>query len=251
MKTSKFSAHSLWSILMLCFASMFHGAIAQVDENAPMITVEITPSAAYGIAEDARPSEDINGNGVLDAGEDLNGNAGVDVDSGIAAVELTGDVSNLELILDDFVPGDLAPIVFFSVRLEDESLPGYGLLLATDGVGNEASYFIELGPPITAQAYATPAPTTTWWPTASTWPTSTPYPTYATTPYYTYAATPYYSYYGKGYSKGKGKGGTSMSYKGVSGSLLDTVSITYTTSNISLYIYFVLYSYRKARAAPR
>jgi len=119
------------------------------DANAPTITMTLDSSIAFGIAEDNRPTEDTNSNGVLDNGEDLNGNGMIDIDAGIRSIELTGNVKNLELMVDDFEAGDLVPIVFFTVRLEDETKAGSGIVLVTDGAGNTASFSLDFDEPTT------------------------------------------------------------------------------------------------------
>eukprot|EP00977_Amphora_coffeiformis_P016039 scaffold4860_cov171-Amphora_coffeaeformis.AAC.1 len=146
----KFSAFSPWCIFGLCLSCMCIGvrsSSALYDANAPTITMTLESTVAFGIAQDNRPSEDRNGNGRLDDGEDQNGNGITDDDSGIKSVELKGNVRNLELFVDDFTPGDLAPIVFFTVRLEDDTKSGSGLLLVTNGAGNTASFSLEFGIP--------------------------------------------------------------------------------------------------------
>lgn len=82
-----------------------------------------------------RRSEDVNGNGKLDAGEDLNGNGYLDRDTGVFKVELEPGSINLKLNCLAFVPGALS--VSFSLTLIDPALPGSGMLRVADGVGNE------------------------------------------------------------------------------------------------------------------
>ncbi|ACM21651.1 hypothetical protein Geob_3308 [Geotalea daltonii FRC-32] len=97
-----------------------------------------------------RRSEDVNGNGKLDAGEDLNGNGYLDRDTGVFKIELEPGANNLKLTTLAFVPGALS--VGFSVTLIDSALPGSGLLRVTDGVGNEvlSPITLSLVPTLTA-----------------------------------------------------------------------------------------------------
>lgn len=87
-----------------------------------------------------RRSEDINNNGLLDDGEDVNGDGQLDRDRGIFRIELQ-DSENLALDVVAFVPGDLA--VDFVIRRVDASLPASGNLFITDGAGNSTVTPIE------------------------------------------------------------------------------------------------------------
>lgn len=87
-----------------------------------------------------RRSEDINHNGLLDDGEDVNGDGQLDRDRGIFRIELQ-DADNLALDVVAFVPGDLA--VDFVIRRVDASLPASGNLFITDGAGNSTVTPIE------------------------------------------------------------------------------------------------------------
>lgn len=89
-----------------------------------------------------RRSEDVNGNGRLDAGEDLNANGYLDRDTGVFRVELEPGSINLRVNNPAFVPGALS--VSFSVTLIDPALPGSGTLRVADGVGNEVRSPISL-----------------------------------------------------------------------------------------------------------
>ncbi|ELI0634495.1 IgGFc-binding protein [Vibrio harveyi] len=82
-----------------------------------------------------RRTEDVNGNGVLDEGEDLNQDGVLDVDTGIFRVTLSDDSENLKLDTAAFVPGALE--VNFQVTLLDDSAPGTGTLIVSDGAGNK------------------------------------------------------------------------------------------------------------------
>ena len=81
-----------------------------------------------------RRSEDVNGNGKLDSGEDLNGNGFLDRDTGIFKIELEPGSANLQINMLSFIPGALS--VNFSITLIDPKKPGTGVLRISDGVGN-------------------------------------------------------------------------------------------------------------------
>lgn len=89
-----------------------------------------------------RRSEDLNGNGILDPGEDLNGDGLLDKDTGIFRVELEAGSSNLKLEILPFIPGEVT--AYFSISLLDPKLPGSGILLVSDGVGNVNSSPVSL-----------------------------------------------------------------------------------------------------------
>jgi hypothetical protein len=112
------------------------------DTNPPICEVSIFDDTAHGSAKDNRPSEDINGNGILDPGEDLNGNGRIDEDTGIFFVALEPGSDNLQLDVDPFTPGD--SLVTFEVTLLDSNRPGAGIVTATDGDGNKCSTSIKL-----------------------------------------------------------------------------------------------------------
>lgn len=112
------------------------------DANPPICDISISGDTATGSATDNRPSEDTNGNGVLDPGEDLNGNGQIDEDTGIFFVVLEPGSTNLVLSVDPFTPGD--PVVTYTVTLMDPSVPGNGTVTATDGAGNTCSVQIDL-----------------------------------------------------------------------------------------------------------
>jgi hypothetical protein len=112
------------------------------DANPPICQVTIGVDTATGSATDNRPSEDTNGNGVLDPGEDLNNNGQIDEDTGIFFVVLEPGSINLSLTVDPFTPGD--PVVTFTVTLINPNQPGSGVVTATDGAGNTCSKNIAL-----------------------------------------------------------------------------------------------------------
>ncbi len=94
-------------------------------------------------ATDDRPSEDSNGNGVLDPGEDLNGNNQIDVDTGIFSVSLQPGTINMELFTF-FTPG--SPFVFIELQTEEFNSPASTVLQVIDGAGNTCMPAIQLGP---------------------------------------------------------------------------------------------------------
>lgn len=112
------------------------------DANPPLCSFTPAGTSGSGNAEDDRPSEDVNNNGVLDPGEDLNNNGQIDKDTGIFLVELNPGSSNLTLDVDSFVPG--AGVVNYTVNTTDPGQPGIGTLTATDGAGNTCSVQIDL-----------------------------------------------------------------------------------------------------------
>jgi hypothetical protein len=113
------------------------------DANAPICNVKFEGTSFYGTAMDARASEDVNNNDVLDPGEDLNGNGQIDEDTGIFFVVLAPGSVNLNLQVDPFVPGE--PSIGYTVSLIDPMLPGNGSVVVTDGAGNTCSSDIDFG----------------------------------------------------------------------------------------------------------
>jgi len=112
------------------------------DAYPPVIVITTTIDTATGSATDNRPSEDLNSNGILDAGEDINANGQIDKDTGIASVTLDPSSTNLVLTVSPFTPGD--PSVNFSLALADPNLPGSGAVIATDVAGNSSSEPVSL-----------------------------------------------------------------------------------------------------------
>lgn len=110
------------------------------DANPPLCDVD---DMGAGTGTDNRPSEDVNGNGVLDPGEDLNGNGEIDEDTGIFFITLLDGSVNLSLAVDMFVPGD--PIVGFTATTTDPNFPGVGTVRVTDGAGNTCEAIVQLG----------------------------------------------------------------------------------------------------------
>lgn len=90
-----------------------------------------------------RRSEDINGNGKLDAGEDVNGNGILDRDTGIFKIEFLAGATNLKLDVLAFVPGSLS--VPFSITRLDATKPGSGILRIQDGAGNKKEIPVSIG----------------------------------------------------------------------------------------------------------
>jgi len=113
------------------------------DTNPPICDLWQVDDVTYaGSGTDNRPSEDVNGNGILDPGEDLNGNGLIDEDTGIFRVGLEPGSTNLLLTVDSFVPGD--PIVGYTVTLIDTSQDGSGTVKVTDGAGNTCTSEISI-----------------------------------------------------------------------------------------------------------
>jgi hypothetical protein len=106
------------------------------DENSPLCSLILSdnPALYNGSGTDNRPTEDVNLNGILDAGEDLNGNGKIDKDKGVFFVELLPGFSNLSLNVPSFVPG--AGVVNYTLSLVDPNLPASGTVRVTDGAGN-------------------------------------------------------------------------------------------------------------------
>ena len=114
------------------------------DANAPLCDVVIEGGSASGTARDDRPSEDVDGDGVLDPGEDLNGNGQIDTDSGVFFVVLDeAESENVSLTVAPFVPG--ASAVPFQVDLIDGRFPGTGVICISDGAGNLSKCSVDLG----------------------------------------------------------------------------------------------------------
>ena len=113
------------------------------DHNPPICQLlSTTNTSASATVTDNRPTEDVNGNGILDPGEDLNGNGVIDRDTGVFFVQLAAGSVNLQLNVTAFVPGD--PIVHYTVNLINPALPGTGTVVASDGAGNTCSLSFQL-----------------------------------------------------------------------------------------------------------
>ncbi|MEM8711049.1 MAG: IgGFc-binding protein [Planctomycetota bacterium] len=113
------------------------------DENAPLCDLTLSPGLVAGVARDDRPSEDVNGNGVLDVGEDLNGNGRIDEDTGVFFVALEAGATNLDLTVTPFQPG--APTVSFEVRAVNGTADASGSVRITDGAGNVTLCPVDIG----------------------------------------------------------------------------------------------------------
>lgn len=116
------------------------------DANPPLCDTDVLegpPRYVTGSAQDARPSEDVNDNQILDPGEDLNGNELIDEDTGIFFVQLAPGALNLALTVDPFTPAD--PSATFRIDAVDPALPATGTLVVTDGAGNTCQAPITLG----------------------------------------------------------------------------------------------------------
>ncbi len=121
------------------------------DTNPPTYELEISADykSAVGSVSDNRPSEDTNGNGILDPGEDLNGNGQIDEDTGI--YEIKGGGTNINLIVNSFTPGD--GIVTFEINLIDTNYIGFGSITVMDGANNDITIPISLGNPYPQQGF--------------------------------------------------------------------------------------------------
>lgn len=82
-----------------------------------------------------RRSEDTNGNGSLDAGEDINANGILDRDRGVFKLELLPGTTNLTFQVTEFVAGQ-SPLLNFRLDLIDTSFDGAGRLRVEDLNGN-------------------------------------------------------------------------------------------------------------------
>lgn len=139
------------SLMLLSSLSVDAATILPLDTNPPNcslsrsggeVPVIISPDGAiinsfptvFAFAEDSRPSEDANANGILDPGEDLNGNGLIDVDTGIYSIVLEAGAVNLAITVNTFIPGD--PYVYYLLEVIDTALPGVGEVVVTDGAGN-------------------------------------------------------------------------------------------------------------------
>ncbi len=82
-----------------------------------------------------RRTEDTNSNGVLDAGEDINANGVLDRDRGVFKIDLLTGSTNLTFEVTEFVAGQ-SPLINFKFDLVDASLDGSGRLRVEDLNGN-------------------------------------------------------------------------------------------------------------------
>lgn len=130
------------------------------DANPP--TCDVDPITGVNEAtvtvRDDRPSEDTNGNLVLDAGEDLNGNGLIDEDTGIFFVALAPGSTNLALDPPAFQPGDAT--VDVTVRTIDAGMDASGGIVVTDGAGNETTCAVDLSGNL-GQPVCVPVPNST------------------------------------------------------------------------------------------
>ena len=84
-----------------------------------------------------RRTEDVNGNGVLDASEDTNANGVLDRDRGVFKIELLPGATNLVLQVTEFVAGQ-SPLINFRIDLVDQNVDGTGRVRVEDLNGNSA-----------------------------------------------------------------------------------------------------------------
>lgn len=114
--------------------ALFQFINPQGDPWNPVCNLTGTGPLWNGSATDNTPSEDTNGNGVLDPGEDGNGNGVIDRDTGIFFVQMAAGSVNLVLTVDPFTPGD--PMATYTVQAQDPNIPASGTIVVTDGAGN-------------------------------------------------------------------------------------------------------------------
>ncbi len=110
------------------------------DEALPVCAplTRLEDGSFLGSAADDRPSEDSNGNRILDTGEDLDGDGFIDEDTGINSVTLADGSVNLRVTPDDtFMSGD--PTVEFRVDRINPTAPASGSVQVEDGAGNPCS----------------------------------------------------------------------------------------------------------------
>ena len=81
-----------------------------------------------------RRTEDINGNNILDEGEDEDGDGLIDIDGGIYRIVLDENATNVQLNVQEYIPGSTR--VEFTISLIDQNKPGSGTVIVSDGAGN-------------------------------------------------------------------------------------------------------------------
>ncbi|MBA6224109.1 IgGFc-binding protein [Colwellia sp. MB02u-18] len=111
------------------------------DAFLPVCSLDINNNAGTGSVTDNKPTEDVNGNGILDPGEDSNGNNVIDNDTGVFFVEMINGVNAISSI-DPFIPGDGQ--VNFTIDLIDPGQSGSATITGTDGAGNTCSVNFEV-----------------------------------------------------------------------------------------------------------
>jgi IgGFc binding protein len=104
------------------------------DPYLPICQMTLNGDIFAANATDNKPTEDLNGNKILDAGEDTNGNGVIDRDTGIFAVELSPSATNLSLDVPAFVPG--VPTLAFNVNILNDQQAASGLVTVKDGAGH-------------------------------------------------------------------------------------------------------------------
>jgi hypothetical protein len=125
--------------------ALFEFINPQGDANPPICDVVITagpPPSGSMTATDNRPTEDTNGNGVLDPGEDLNGNGQIDEDTGIFFINVLS-ATNVVVNVPPFIPGD-GQVSGITVDLINQGANGSATIEATDGAGNTCEAVIDL-----------------------------------------------------------------------------------------------------------
>jgi hypothetical protein len=123
--------------------ALFEFINPQGDANPPIcdFVIDATPSGSM-TATDNRPTEDTNGNGVLDPGEDLNNNGQIDEDTGIFFINVLV-ATNTIVTVPPFIPGD-GQVSGILVDLINPGVNGSATIEATDGAGNTCEAVIDL-----------------------------------------------------------------------------------------------------------
>lgn len=126
---------------IFAFGGIGGGAIFD-DDHPPVCSITPVTGGFAGIATDDAPSEDSNGNNLLDPGEDLDGDGAIGNDTGIFALVLDGAL-NMGFDPDAFAPG--ASSVEFSASPTDSSKISVGTVIATDGSGKSCEENLSSG----------------------------------------------------------------------------------------------------------
>ena len=125
--------------------ALFEFINPQGDANPPICDVAIIPGpppSATMTAADNRPTEDTNGNGVLDPGEDINNNGQIDEDTGIFFINVNS-ATNTVVTIPAFIPGD-GIVSGILVDLINPGVNGSATIEAVDGAGNTCEAVIDL-----------------------------------------------------------------------------------------------------------
>jgi hypothetical protein len=160
--TSSTQPHGVTAEGLGNFVSYLHPAAAGTepvnplsDTNRPVCTRTNFVGGVRFTGSDDRPTEDINGNGVLDTGEDLNGNELIDVDSGLFGAFVVNPI-NMRFVGTPLVPG--SPATSFEVRLTEPSQRGFASVIIADDAGNECGFELNVAPDPNAPPPPPPPP---------------------------------------------------------------------------------------------